>query len=794
VSSTPPIQFSGIASGLDTKAIIDAMMAAETRGVQRMQTKLDQTKERQAALKLIRGDLATLQQKAFDLTLTGKVNSRSAAVGTSSVLSATANALAAKGTFTVNVKQLATATKAASLFAVGEAITSNVALNSGGFGSTVTFTNGGGTTGTFTVNGKTVTISNTTTLDDVVSAINDPGTTYNGAVAQAGIGVTASIELDSDGRANRLRLTSTSSAAIQLGSTGDTTNFLSVARLQGVAAQTVQNTAASSLNLAGVVANDTTVSAIDVSAAKGGDTFTLSYDAATNDLTLTRSSDGAFQTIGIGNLPTGGGTTYSFDTLGVKISLKDVAAGELADDIGAGLAGKTIVTSSVVQSQGNLGSTLPSSALSAARLQTALTATEGDFTINGKTIAWKDNESINTIISRINGAGAGVTASYDSIRDAISLSATATGSQLISLADTTGNFLAATNLTAAAAQTAGQNAIYSIDNVNGGADLSSASNTVSSVVSGVSFTLKQAGSSTVTVDQETTTTVTTAQAFVDQFNQAYDLIKEASKYDATTKTAGVLFGDATARMVGSRLRTLVGGMLVGAAATDQYQSLADIGIAFGKGSTAKLVLDSAKLTKALQNDPDGVEAVFKSFSNTATHVAGGGSVNSITGAPTGHHKAGQYVITSTDNGDGTARLSSVFTPSGGSAETAVRRSVNVGGTNSSLISGIAIKANTPLTSGTDTINVTVEKLGVAYQLNDYLTDLIGVAGVFKKRDDQVNDEIDRINQNIDNFNLRLADRRRTLERQFAALESTLSSLQRQQVSLNGQLSQLQGSK
>jgi flagellar hook-associated protein 2 len=284
-------------------------------------------------------------------------------------------------------------------------------------------------------------------------------------------------------------------------------------------------------------------------------------------------------------------------------------------------------------------------------------------------------------------------------------------------------------------------------------------------------------------------------AFIDQYNKALNLIRDDSKYDATTKTAGVLFGDATARTVAQHIRTLVSSRLAGAATTDKYQSLMDIGLSFGKvgspvGTTNDLTLDQAKLVAALQDDPDAVEAVFKAFSNTAVFTPGGGSIDSISGAPTDLHKSGQYVITSVDNGDATATLSAVFTPTGGSAQAAGSKIIAAGATSSSLIRGVAITVSNPVVNGTDTIDVTLDNLGIGHMINDYLSDLIGISGVFRQRDQQADTEIKRLNEDITTFNDHLAARRQTLERQFAALESTLSNLQQQQASLGSQMSQL----
>lgn len=67
------------------------------------------------------------------------------------------------------------------------------------------------------------------------------------------------------------------------------------------------------------------------------------------------------------------------------------------------------------------------------------TATNGTFTINGKTITITDytSESVNDIMAKINSSGAGVTCSYDSTSDRLVLTANTTGDQTITIGSTT---------------------------------------------------------------------------------------------------------------------------------------------------------------------------------------------------------------------------------------------------------------------------------------------------------------------------------------------------------------------
>ena len=134
-------------------------------------------------------------------------------------------------------------------------------------------------------------------------------------------------------------------------------------------------------------------------------------------------------------------------------------------------------------------------------------------------IAYKDTDSITSVMNRINASAAGVSAFYDSVQDRLRITASQTGARAMTLSDTQGNFLASVGASTGTQQL-GQNAIFSIDSVNGGAQLTSASNSVTGYVPGVSFDLKSTSATpvTVTVSQNPQSTINTLKSFVNQFN------------------------------------------------------------------------------------------------------------------------------------------------------------------------------------------------------------------------------------------------------------------------------------
>ena len=94
--------------------------------------------------------------------------------------------------------------------------------------------------------------------------------------------------------------------------------------------------ASSELQVTTAISNNT-ISAINLSGADAGTTFTFTYNAGTNDLTLTNTTTAAFETIVFGSAGGAGDKVLNFATLGVSITLNGPAEAA-ADDLGNALA------------------------------------------------------------------------------------------------------------------------------------------------------------------------------------------------------------------------------------------------------------------------------------------------------------------------------------------------------------------------------------------------------------------------------------------------------------------------
>ena len=203
----------GLASGVDWSTVVDELTQLQRASETRMQTEETTLQTRSTAFTSLKTQLTALSTAVNALKDGSIFNSRTASVSDSTVSSATAAANAPLGTYVFNITQRATTaalkgkTGASAGLSTADDV-SGVVLGSAGFSTAVT-------AGTFTVNGKSVTIATTDTLQQAFDKIS---TATNGAVTAAYSSATDKISLSSAG-------------TVVLGSATDTSNFLRAAQL-----------------------------------------------------------------------------------------------------------------------------------------------------------------------------------------------------------------------------------------------------------------------------------------------------------------------------------------------------------------------------------------------------------------------------------------------------------------------------------------------------------------------------------------------------------------------------------
>jgi flagellar hook-associated protein 2 len=137
-------------------------------------------------------------------------------------------------------------------------------------------------------------------------------------------------------------------------------------------------------------------------------------------------------------------------------------------------------------------------------------------------------------------------------------------------------------------------------------------------VSGVTFKAEAVTTAPVeiSISKDNSALTKNIDDFVAAYNAINDLLSDATKYDGSTRQAGLFQGDSTAIGLQNALRSAVQSV---STASGMFQRLADVGITQQLGGD--LAVDSAKLAKALEN-PDEVKNMFRSTdSGSAQGVA-----------------------------------------------------------------------------------------------------------------------------------------------------------------------------
>lgn len=770
---------SGLASGLDTTGIIEKLLQLEQQPMNQVAARKTGHTSKMSAVQSIKDLISSLASSAKTLASRSSMNAKATNIDmtglTTLPLTATATADAINGSFKVTVSQLATSTQVKSNSAIGNVINKNATLGTAGFRYSLN-------QGNFRINGQSMVVDGTTTLDSLVTTING-----------SGAGVTASLVADADGRAeNRVQIISAPGQSIQLGSLSDTSNAL---RLMNLSDAVVSGYTAASANSgmaasAGALNTSITINGVTTTINQGNGGFSDTQNADFIAQEINNNSSNTVSAVAQGD----GTITLTQKTAGSQQAIAVTAAGA-----GTGLSVATTQngTDRVISSTG-LGVTDVGAALADSRLTTAIAGLDGSgngkFKINDVEISYKATDSMTTIINRINSSSAGVSAFYDPVQDRMRLSASQTGARTMTLEDTQGNFLAATGVLAGTQQL-GQNALFSIDSVNNGQQLTSASNTVTGYLPGVTMELKATNVTpvTVTVSQDTATSANTIKAFVTQFNTVMQKIDDLTKYNADTKKASALTGDSGIRGIQRQLRQMTSSAAIGVGGA--YRNLASIGISFGAvgsalGTTAKLTVDDAKLNKALTDNPQAVEALMSGFSATLGTPTTN-NITAVSGTPQ-IHTDGTYRIKVTDASTGAVEAKFVSTD--GRTLWSMNGTMVAGQDNYAVIPGLKITAGATLTDGMeDTFTTTVSTKGVGVMLSDYVDTLVDTGGYFSQRKKSEDAITDSYSKRIADMQLRLDRKKLSLERKYAALEVTMSKLQSQSSALSGQIASLNSS-
>jgi flagellar hook-associated protein 2 len=304
---------------------------------------------------------------------------------------------------------------------------------------------------------------------------------------------------------------------------------------------------------------------------------------------------------------TWGQTVTNSSSTAVSATTNSSAAGSYTVEVQALASVQTIATASAVPATTTPGAGTLHIELGAYNAtQTTFTPKVGATAVD---IAITASDTLATVRDKINGAGAGVTALIMTDASGSRLLIRSNASGAANAFRTSGIASLAFDPTAGAtAMTQSQKAGDAAATINGLA-VTSASNTLSNIVDGLTLNLSTLTTAPVTVNvvTDTDSLKKTITDFAAAYSALVKLIATDTKYDPATKTGALLQGDSAAIGLQRQMRTLAGGS---SGASAMFGHLSDVGLQLqGDGS---MTVNDSKLANALGN----VAELKKMFSNS----------------------------------------------------------------------------------------------------------------------------------------------------------------------------------
>lgn len=481
-------QLAGLASGFDWRSMIDQLMAVERIPQQRLREDQSDNTEMRDALELLETKMDKLKttMSAFDDSALYNAKSTSLSDDTLGIVAEAATSTV-EGNYEINVTQLATTSKRSGTSNVGGSLEdANTVISSLRFANDIT-------EGTFTINGQEITVQNTDTLQDIFDSIS---------IATSGV-VIGSYDNVSD----KVTLTS-SSGELDLGESADSSNFLSVLKLDQ----------------------------IEVVDAGGGSSSV--------------SSTGA---------------------LGVVDMASSIAT--------SGISSGAPITGS------------------------------GTITINGVAISFDaDNESMGSLMGKVNDSAANVTMTYDTAADQFRIVNNETGALEMPVIDSANGLLAALGLDGGAS--IGQDLQFSVD---GGASVSSRSNVISESshgITGLTITATETGTQTIGIGRDSEELREKINEFITSYNDVQDYILEKTKVtvEGDDVQTSVLSGNREVYSLDSKLRATAFNA-IGNLGGEIFR-LEHMGIDFMSDTSKLEIKDADALDEALVGQLDQLEQFF----------------------------------------------------------------------------------------------------------------------------------------------------------------------------------------
>lgn len=365
-----------------------------------------------------------------------------------------------------------------------------------------------------------------------------------------------------------------------------------------------------------VSSNSTQVTGTATSGTSIGSHLISVQSLASNASWYSPSLPGSSSTLGTSTLTitTADGTQTSFNTGSGINSISDLAssinasgigvkASIVTDASGSRLALVSATTGSVADFSVNYGAagvgTWSSASLASSSVPLSTTSFQLSDGTSAVTVNVGSGDTLSTLAGKINSQGLNVSASVVTDSSGAHLQIAPTGTASVSVSSDP-----AFNMTRASTAT---NASLTVD----GIPISSATNSVSGVISGLTLNLTgttPAGNpATVTIGSDANQIEQTLSTFVSDYNSALSQVNSQFTYTVSAGSQGVLGSDGAVRSLQGALEGVVAYNSPSTSA-GAIQSLSDLGITVNNDGS--LSLDSSKLASAAA-DPAAVQNFFQ---------------------------------------------------------------------------------------------------------------------------------------------------------------------------------------
>ena len=595
----------GIGSGLDVEGLVSKLMSAESAPLANYDKKSAAAQSQIAAYGKLSGAIGTFQGALSSLSNVSTFRALGVTSGDEEVLTGSASATAVPGKYKINVTQLA---QAQSLITGGKA--STTAMIGAGAKTVLTFqfgtvsggsygvaggalaasvASGGIAPGSLSINGTAIaTDGNTRSAKQLAAAINAQ-TDKTGVSATAGITSTAADLFSgfgtvstSTGSSYSLSVGGVEIAALDDTGTGAPITASGIDNLLSGTNPTTQALAAANITFTGKASDGT----LRFSAADGSDITVMESVTGTGvqgglHTAATASNIGSTSTATAGvSLTSSSGTSILVG--GSNPSLAGLSAGTQGSYLGASFAQDGAQASGTV--------TLGAGDQSLAGIRDAIN--KANMGVTASIVSdGGDNPYHLVITSNKTGASSAM-----KIGVAGADGGTADPAIAALLGYDPGGVQGLTQTSAAQS---------TLLNVNG-IEVSSSSTDVTGAVDGLTISAKEVGSTTLNVSRDTASVTNAINGFVKAYNTLNSTMSGLTAYNADSKTAGALQGDATVRGIQSQLRAQLGKAVQGLGGG--LTTLNQVGISFQKDGS--LALDSTKLNKAMTDNYNDIAGLF----------------------------------------------------------------------------------------------------------------------------------------------------------------------------------------